>query len=497
VVEVRVASDGAGLVKPALLPLAAWTAIAPLLYFLLLRLGLRPVAAAAGGLGGLLAGAAATAAQRLDLALFAPRLAFLLALAYALLVGTDLLLPRLFARGGVAIGPRAWRLLQLIFLLAMLLKLGGIAYPQLFVIDQPFHNQQFEKVLHGRFPELYRPDAGGISSLPGQWGIQAQIPYPPFLYLVGLPFYLFPLGRDLSINLWSGLLDVSRIFLVFYLARRLGAGTRAALIAAFVMALTASTFLLHSWGNYPTTISQYCAFLCVTLLVANLGSLRRPTVFAGLLALLTLTMLLYTVTAVFVGLLLLGLLAGSAWRGGAVERRALAPLAGLLVLGSALAFAGYYVQYAGPLLTQTLPAFREQLAEGRSLGIERTPVGLYLWRYAGRLFGYGVLISLLLCPLGAWALLRGARDRLAGPLLAAWFGVFALFVALGTRVDMVDKEVWFVLPAVAICAGVACDALLRWWRGRVVERALVALYLAQLTWGGVTLWLVRIISVRH
>src|SRR5207249_4370815 len=138
------------------------------------------------------------------------------------------------------------------------------------------------------------------------------------------------------------------------------------------MALSASTFLLHSWGNYPTTISQYCAFLCVTLLVANLGSLRRPAVFAGLLALLTLTMLLYTVTAVFVGLLLLGLLAGVAWRGGAVERRALAPLVGLLVLGSALAFAGYYVQYAGPLLTQTLPAFREQLAEGRSLGIERT-----------------------------------------------------------------------------------------------------------------------------
>ena len=108
-----------------------------------------------------------------------------------------------------------------------------------------------------------------------------------------------------------------------------------------------------------------------------------------------------------------------------------------------------------------------------------------------------MLISLLLCPLGARALLRGARDRVAGPLLAAWFGVFALFVALGTRVDMVDKEVWFVLPAVAICAGAACDALLRWWGGRVVERALVALYLAELTWGGVTLWLVRIIAVRH
>lgn len=492
-----VAADGGGLVKPPLRPLAAWFVIAPTLFFLLRRLGLRPLVASGIVLAGLALGAWAITAQRLDLALFAPRVAFLLVLAYALLVLTDLVVPRLFARGGVTIAPREWRILQLIFLAVLTLKLGGILYPQLFVIDQPWHNQNFEKVLHGRFLEIYRPTAGGISELPGQWGIQGQIPYPPFLYVFGLPFYLGPLGRDLSINLWSGLLDCSRPLLIFFLACRLGASVRAGLIAAFAMGLTACTFLLHSWGNYPTTISQWCALLFLVLLVARFRDLRRPWVFVGLLALLTVTMLLYTVTAVFIGLLLVVLLAGLAWRGGPDERRQLLPLGGLLVGASLLAFFGYYVQFIGPLLADTLPAFRSGLGQGEALGIARDPFPLYAWKYLGRLAYYGVLVSLLLAPLGIWSLLRGAHDRLAGPLLAAWYAVFALFFLTGTRIDMVDKEIWFIVPAIAICAGIACDTLLRRWNPARLTTAATGLYLAHLTWVGLALWYVRIMISRH
>lgn len=489
-------APGAGVVKPALWPLLAWTISAPLLYFILLRLGVGPALAAGGGAVALLAAAAATRTQRLDLALFAPRVAFLLASAYVLLILSDLAIPRLFARGGVVVDARAWRLLQLTGLFVYVLKLGGIAYPQLFVIDQPWHDQQFEKVLSGRFLELYRPGAGGISSLPGQWGIPAEIPYPPFLYLVGLPFYLGPLGRDLSINFWSGLFDVSRVFILFYLARRLGASTRAALIAAFIIGLTASTFLLHSWGNYPTTISQYTALLFLTLLVARYDALRRPAVFAGLATLLVLTMLLYTVTAVFIGVLLVLLLIGIAWRGTATARHGLAPLSLLLLSGSLIALFAYYVQYVGPVIAQTLPAFQQQLAAGQALGVKATPLPTYAARYVAHLWEYGIVVTLLLAPFGAWVLLRRSHHDLAGPLLAAWFAVFASFALVGTRIDMVSKEIWFVLPAAALGAGVACDALLARWTGRL-GRGAVALYLAHLTWGGVTLWLVRIISVRH
>jgi hypothetical protein len=488
---------GAGLARPPVRPLAAWAVLAPLCALLLRRLGLRPPVAFNLATALLLVGAAATAVQRLDLTVFAPRLALLVALLYPLVVALDRVVPRLFAVGGVALDALAWPILRGITVAALFLKLASVLYPQLVVIDQPAQAQFFAQVLHGHFLALYRPTPGGLSALPGQWGVNAQLPYPPFLFALALPAYLGPFGTDLSINVWSVLLDGTRPLLVAFLAARLGVGARAATIAAFAMAFTGSTFLLHSWGNYPTTASQWCALLFLVLLVARFRDLRRPRVFVSLLALLTVTMLLYTVTAAFVGVLLLALLAGLAWRGGPAERRQLAPLAGLLAGAATLAFLAYYAQYVGPLLSETLPAFRGKLGQGEALGIAPAPFPTYAWRYGDRLFRYGLLTSLLLALPGTVLLLRGAHDRLTGPLLAAWYAVFALGFLAGTRVDMVDKEMWFILPALAIGAGVACDALVRRARAGGLGTAAVALYLAHLAWLGTTLWLARILVVRH
>jgi len=215
--------------------------------------------------------------------------------------------------------------------------------------------------------------------------------------------------------------------------------------------------------------------------------------------------------------LLVLLLAILAVRGDSAERRQLLPLGGVLVGASLIAFFGYYVQYVGPLLTETLPAFGSGLSQGESLGIARDPFGVYALKYLGRLWYYGVLVSLLLAPLGAASLLRGKHDRLVGPLLTAWFAVFALFFVVGSRIDMVDKELWFTVPAIAVCAGVACDAILRWWgkqtdplgsRLRSASSALygataklgtaaLGLYLAHITWIALALWYFRIMITRH
>lgn len=483
-------------VKPPPELALAWVLATLLLYLLLGRVGTGDRAATTLAIAFLLALVAATTARRLDLALFAPRVAFLLAAAYLLTIVAGYTLPRLFALAGIQTSPRVWRLLLLLFLFVYLLKLGGIAYPQLIVIDQPWHDQQFQKVLLGRFWELYRPSNTGISGIPGQWGINAQIPYSPFLYLLGLPFYLWPVGRDLSINFWSGLFDTSRVFIVFFLARLLGARERGALFAAFIIGLTPSTFLLHSWGNYPTTISQYAVLVFLTVLVATWSRLRQPRVFIALTLLLTLAMLLYTVTAVFIGLLLVLLVAWLAWRGKAEARGTIMPLMVLLVASSVAAFALYYVQYVGPLVRDTLPAFRAELAAGRSLGGASPPLQQYVARYIGNLWAYGVVLSLGIAPVGWYALTRRARHPLAAPLLGAWFTVFVFFAIAGFKIDMVSKELWFVLPAVAICAGVACDSLLTRWRPRFARLA-VGLYLAQLTAAAIMLWMVRIIAVRH
>jgi hypothetical protein len=460
--EVRVEpTGGSGLAKPPLWALLAWGVASVLLLILLQRIGVHAWVALgiAGGVAAL--GAALVPFFRLDLAIFVPRLAVLLALGYLLLVILERWLPRLFARGGVTIELRDLRRLQWIVLFALVIKLGGIIHPQLFVIDRPFHHQQFEKVLQGRFLELYLPDSSGISAVPGHWGFNAQIPYSPFLYLFGLPFYLGPFDRAIAFDVWSGLLDLTRIAIVYFLARRLGGSPRAALIAALVMAVTACTFLLHSWGNYPTTVSQWSALFFLALLVAAYP-LKRPWVGVALTLVLALTMLLYTVTAVFIGLVVLLLLGYEIWRGRWRGRRAWLPLAGVLVGGSAIAFLAYYVQYVGPVITETLPSFGAKLAQDEVIGgAEPESLASYFTRYAGRLLYYGVLVSLTLAPWGVWILRQRRSHPLAVPLLTSWFAVSALFMVLALRLDMVDKEVWFVVPAAAICAGIAGDALLQ------------------------------------
>ena len=100
-----VAEAGGGLVKPPLRPLAAWFVIAPPSTSSCVdsvcarrrRRGRRSWACSLARRG--------SPCNASTFALFAPRVAFLLVLAYALLVLTDLIVPRLFARGGVTIAP--------------------------------------------------------------------------------------------------------------------------------------------------------------------------------------------------------------------------------------------------------------------------------------------------------------------------------------------------------------------------------------------------------
>ena len=234
----------------------------------------------------------------------------------------------------------------------------------------------------------------------------------------------------------------------------------------------------------------------IVLLVARFPDLRRPSVFVlGLLALLAVTMLLYTVTAVFIGLLLVGLFIGLAWRGGPDERRQLLPSRWppWSVYGHRLRRLLCPVRRPAPVLDP--PRLPQRPRPGRVPRHRARPL-LYAWKIS-RLAYYGVLGFLLLAPIGLWSLLRGAHNRLAC-LLAAWFAVFALFFVAGSRIDMVDKEVWLILPAVAICAGLACDTLLRRWNPARLTTVATGLDLAHLTWAGLSSWYVRTHpSTRH
>ncbi|MFN8566947.1 MAG: hypothetical protein U0Z44_05360 [Kouleothrix sp.] len=74
---------------------------------------------------------------------------------------------------------------------------------------------------------------------------------------------------------------------------------REALFAGTLYAVTPATFLLHSWGNLPTTFGIWMTLLSTVYLVAAYRRLDQRGPFVVLLLLLTATMLIYTVMAVF------------------------------------------------------------------------------------------------------------------------------------------------------------------------------------------------------
>lgn len=458
------------------------------LYLALLGIGLKPPWAALAAALPLIPLAWGLAAHRLWVTIYTSRLATVALLGLFLLPLMGMLFRRVLAWGKVPIGERSFRLLLAVFWVGFLLKAGGLFYPFSVAIDLRWHLQRAAEIVDGRLAELYRPGAFSESVMPEEWGTEKPlIPYSPFYHLTAALFFFLPWRPYDTANVLSVLLDLSRPFLLYFLARRLGLDERTGVWAGLLYALFPATFLLHSWGNVPTTTGLWWTLAATCYLVGAWERLRHPRTWAGLVFFLLGALLYYTVTAVFLvvflGLLLLGLAVG---RGGRPRPLGAVVLALLVALG--LATAIYYGQYIGPIVAETLPRLLESLRQGGTgLGVRPVSWPEYLFQHLLRLssLSYG-LIGPLVLALGS-AFLRwpaeeaGAAQevpRLRRGVLGAWFGTAFLFFLVGFRVDMVDKEIWFVLPAVALCAAVALERLWRWgWAGRLLVIGLL-LFLA-------------------
>jgi hypothetical protein len=329
-------------------------------------------------------------------------------------------------------------------------------------------------------------------------------------------FALLPWPLEFSANMFSALVDTSRILLIALLALGAGLSRRGALLAAVLLAVLPLNVLLHSWGNLPTTFGLWLAFAATTFTVLFWGRLRQRGPFVALVGLLLAAFLIYTVAGVFTGLFLFALTAAlwlAVWRGGPAQRGLLAGLrplwlAAAVAMGIALLI--YYGQYLPPIIQQTLPYFARALTESHEeTGRVGDTLGAYLLRH-GRLTAYGLVLPLLLTLaylVWQWV----ARFRLApategneppvrsGPLLlwatvAAWVAVMLLFVPLGYKVSMVDKHFFVAVPLMLVASAAVLDAL---WRRFWAARAATVLYVGYLAFAAVSLWLTRIASVRQ
>jgi hypothetical protein len=192
-----------------------------------------------------------------------------------------------------------------------------------------------------------------------------------------------------------------------------------------------------------------------------------------------------------------GARAAAGGRGAARTLSLLAAAALALVAAAALALLFYYGQFVEPVVTRTIPKLLES-AQGGGVGKETSSWSDYLRDHLVRLssLGYSLLWPILL---GLVGLLAGWKQAVEDPgrrplrraLLGAWIGTALVFFLVGYRMDMVDKEIWFVLPALALCAAVGLEWL--WRRGPAGRIVAVATFL-YLGAAGFFFWILRLSS---
>ena len=116
-----------------------------------------------------------------------------------------LLLPRpliwLGARCGLAVTAGEATALCAILALGIVVKLGGLLYPDTIVIDLNWHIRWMRTFLQHDFGALYFPS--DLSSGPKEWGLGVLIPKSPLFYAMLAPFMLLPLAIGTMLKLAS------------------------------------------------------------------------------------------------------------------------------------------------------------------------------------------------------------------------------------------------------------------------------------------------------
>jgi hypothetical protein len=448
-----------------------------------------------------LIGAWFLATARYPTAQFVPRLAWLALGSLVLLAVLNRLVAWLFRIAQVPLSPLTQRLLLLIFFGGFWLKTGGVLYPYFIAIDVGWHMDRVRDMLYGgQFWDFYGINSRlNDSTMPeAEWGANRPIiPYSPWYHIFAMGFTFLPLPITLSASLLSVFLDTSRVFLIALLGRKVGLNERESLFAALLYAVTPVTFLLLSWGNVPTSTGMWLGLLTTTYIVTFYQRLPERRIQIGLIVILLLTFLVYTVLGVFTGVFLV-LLWPLLWLfTPRHERRPVNALGIAILVALGLALLIYYGQYILPIIERTLPYLTDKAAPGGIEGVAYDPFGLYLSKYIDRMAyfgsrggGYGLLLSLPLGLLG-WYWLRKRPIRI---VLACWLAVSILFLIAGSRISMVDKHLFYLIPALALGVGALAGRLwVRGWGGRIVTASLFIFTFA----AAMNLWLYRILTVRQ
>jgi hypothetical protein len=524
-----------------------------LLYFMVRSVWLVPLVAGLVSGAFLLFSAAVVAIQRLIVTSFTHRLVVVLmgALLVIMLVEPLFRLVTHSAgwRGDRSVTESAWAALRGLILLSLVLKVGGLLYPDTVIIDEPFHIKYITYMHEGRPFEQFFGKNLALAVMPAdEWGTaRAFIPYSPFFYFVASPLAGLPVPLEVSVPAASGIFESLRVGLVFLIALALGTARRSenperasrlAAVAAGVYSIIPATFLLQQFGNWPTLTSLWLMTLWAAITCLFWRRIVRPGAWVASTIALTLTLLSYTVTAVYVGVFV-GLMVVLGWVFAPEDRKKWAALALSAVVALALSVLIYYGRYIGDILSSTLPTFGTAI-QGQGKLTTLNPswydfitshlanamqsykldlvygLGLAgaIWLFLGRGWPNRRILratrrqqpvyALVAQPLAATSTTAtpdtpatgiippGKRAAWQGVWIGSWLLLFPLFTLADFWVDQALKEFWIALPAIAI-VGATWLLALRTREGS--SRALTMfLYLipAVLAWQSISLCVFRI-----
>ncbi len=433
-------------------------------------------------------------------ALFAyarPYIAAYIGALLAVLLGAllALLLPRPVAwlgrRCGLAVTAAEATTLCAIIALGIVVKLGGLLYPDTIVIDLGWHIRWERTFLQRQFGALYFPS--DLSSGPKEWGVGVLIPKSPLFYAMLAPFTLLPVSIGTALKLVIGLLEVATAFFAFAIPKRMGMGT-AGLVAAFLYTVTPLSYLALSYGNYPTLFAQFLSVVAFAILLFAGDRLDRVGVFVAFTLVLTLSLLAYPVVALFDVCVLV---AFGIWRwrqatdGRAQRRAALIPVAA--VVASLVAFVAYYVQYVSVTLS-SLRTLGTSTTESRGYmegGLRGAPSHIVMV-FAKNIQVGNLLVLIVIAALGIVLARRAATPpgaRGIWQFLLLWALIMPIFTLADAYVDLLLKPLFYTILPVAIFGGVAIVWLWRQGRAGQVAAALCCTTITAQAW---LLWFHRI-----
>ncbi|WP_322512767.1 hypothetical protein, partial [Chloroflexus sp.] len=334
-------------------------------YWLARRVAVQPLPAAVIVIAVLATLAALLGAYRIWWAIFTPKLS-------GLLVGLHLALGPLraftrfaFARGGETLPQWHETWLWRIVLLAALIKIGGVIYPQTIVYDAGWHVPRTQLVLEGRFMELIVPSR--ITLLGDTVGFEGgHFPYSPLWYLITAPFGLVGIDIGLASNVLNTALDVSRSLLIAYIALRLFGQPNIAVAAAGCYHLLLMPYFLISWGNWPTQLGLWGTLVLIAVVLAYHDHPTGRHAIWWVAAAAALAILTYTVVGIM-AFTMMGIYAlfELIRRETQTAQRGRLILAGLVIAEPA-AFLIYHIWYVPVIVAETLPVIGSALVRRAS-----------------------------------------------------------------------------------------------------------------------------------